>query len=642
MVLLIVATFWVSYVVLTLTQYYFNISGLVEEIVHDKQQQMVYIQDNQVSQLLGDNTEFVTQNLLRARALHLIDFYILQKGTEVVSLYDNDKKLKGLDADYTVFNEILATENISFRTIKILNYRLTVGTFQNRTKIILRTLDDLKGSILRDIAMVTLFLSLIVYFFLKDIIDLSRILTSRDRKKITNIRSISKEGQVLLQAAGSYEMAQKTLEYENKIYTETLTPAIVHELKLGTPPPYSFMTTMIRVDLNGYTQIFLSKKEEYVAEIMNTYFTRAREIIERYDGLIYQYVGDEIVFHIKENSSDSQALSLAVLRGIFEIAEEIENSLSADADHHFKVKGSLVLGKIRFASQDTGFSLSGLPLIESARLLSQVDSKSANSVTFYAEAASAVRKLCEIDQTKEVLLKGFAKPSVLCRAKTFTSIAYILKNRKFELATYFRGDNDLISIYTFLTKALQAGKENDFFEIYKVLMSYKIKQTSNKQVQAYTELLKVTADLNNQGKINNKVMASMISLANHVVPPLMVEGDLLSFLEKCLDHQDDRVSANVIIVLGDLAQDIAFLRRYMYSKSNRISADAILVTGKRNFDSELAKKIGEFLDSKNPLFKASGTWVLNQLAEYYKTTDLIFYNTNSDLKKLEQKIKAAS
>lgn len=642
MVLLIVATFWVCYVAVTLAQYYYNVSGLVDDIVRDKQSQMIYVQDNQISQLIGDNVDFVSQNLNKAKDLNLVDFYILQKGTDVVSIYDNNNKLKGLNADYKVFNKILFTENLSFRTIKILDYRLTVGIFQNRTSIIVKTISDLKGTILRDIAMVTGFLSLIVYFFLKDIIDLSRILASRDRKDMAKVKSFSREGYALLQAAKSYETNKRTLEYENKIYTETLTPAIVHELKSGTQPPYLFQTTMIRVDLNGYTQIFLEKKDEYVTDIMNTYFIRSREVIERYNGLIYQYVGDEIVFHIKENGVDSQALSLAVLRSIFEIADEIEKSLAVDADHYFKVKGSFVLGKIRFVNQDTGFSLSGLPLIESARLLSQVDDKSANSVTFYAEASSSVEKLCTVDQTKETLLKGFAKPSVLCRAKVFTSVDEVLKKKDLALLTYFRGDTDLMSIYAFLKEKLQAGSDNEFFDVYKTLVSYKVKQTSAEQAQAYIDLLKTTIGLNKSGKMNDKVMASMISIASHVVPAVLVEADLVEVLESCLDHQDARVSANAIIVLGDLAQDIAFLRRFMYSKNNRVSADAILVTGKRNFDSELAQKLEEFLESKNPLFKASGAWVLRQLADYYKATDLVFYNTNPDLKRLEQKARAAA
>ncbi|MDG0817300.1 adenylate cyclase [Bdellovibrio svalbardensis] len=640
-VLLIVAVFWIGYIAVSIVQFYLNAKNLTETEIRERQRSMQYVQESVIPFLVTENISLLKDRLEKSRELFLVDFYIVQRNGQVVAWYNNKDNLKGIDYDYQVFNQILTTDNVAFRTVKLMDYKFTVGVFQNKNKIIWNTALGMKSLIIRDILVVTLFVALIVYLFLKDILDLSRILASRDRSALSKVKSISREGQTLINATRSFDDTKRYLEHENRSYSESLTPAILHEMKSGRPSPYSFQSTMIRVDLNGYTQIFLDKKDEYVTEIMNIYFVRSREIIERYQGLIYQYVGDEIVFHIKENAVDSQALALAVLRSIFEVADEIEQSLAANADHHFKVKGSFVLGKIRFVNQDTGFSLSGLPLIESARLLSQVDDKSASSVTFYAEASSSVEKLCTIDQTKETLLKGFAKPSVLCRAKTFTSIEEVLRKKDLHLLTYFRGDKDLISIYAFLAKELKDGKDSEFFETYKILASYKLKQTSSEQAQAYSELLIQTTELNQRGVVSDKVMASMISIASHVVPPAMVETALIESLEKCLDHKDARVNANAIIVLGDLAQDIAFLRRFMYSKNNRVSADAILVTGKRNFDSELARKLDEFLDSKNPLFKASGAWVLRQLAEHYKTTDLVFYNTNPDLKRLEQKALAA-
>ncbi|HWU42266.1 MAG TPA: hypothetical protein VN132_02470, partial [Bdellovibrio sp.] len=109
-------------------------------------------------------------------------------------------------------------------------------------------------------------------------------------------------------------------------------------------------------------------------------------------------------------------------------------------------------------------------------------------------------------------------------------------------------------------------------------------------------------------------------------------------LTKCLDHADARTQANAIIVLGDLAKDTRFLRKYIYAEHNRVSADALLVSGKENFDKELAKKLHEFLESKNPLFKASGAFVVKHLADHYRAVDPVFYETNSELKSLLKKI----
>lgn len=555
-----------------------------------------------------------------------------------MSFHNNGNSVDSINTDYKVFNQVMATKSLAFRTIKIMDYRLTVGVFQNKNRIIWQTAWEYKGMLLRDLASVTAFLTLIVWLFLKDILDLSRVLSSRERSKMTKIRALSKEGATLLHATQTYEATQKTLAFENKVYTETLTPAIVHEIKSGRKAPYAFQTSMIRVDLNGFTQIFLDKKDEYVTEMMNTYFIRSREVIERYNGLIYQYVGDEIVFHIKEENCNSQAMSLACLRAIFEIAQDIEDHLPSGADHYFKVKGSFVIGKIRFVPQDSGFGLSGLPLIESARLLSQVDDKAKSSVTFYSEATPAVNELCVIGESKTTLLKGFSTPSTLCKVTEFTSIEKILGRHQLEKLTYYRSDNDLIKIYDFVHKALIEKDETSFFRVHAILKSLKIQQTSLAQVEAFEKLLSAAHALNARGNVSDKVLASVISLAATLVPHAFVEQSLLQLLEKCLEHSDPRTRANTIIVLGELAKDISLLRKYIYTSHNRVSADALLVTGKQNFDGELAKKLNEFLESKNPLFQASGTFVVKHLADHYRSSDPVFYETNSDLQKLVKKV----
>ncbi|WP_148278643.1 adenylate cyclase [Bdellovibrio bacteriovorus] len=636
-VLLIVGVFWLAYIISSSIQFYFNVRDLTEKEILRRQSQMQFVQESFTPLVITENFALLKDRLENARKIHLIDFYILQNGTEVVTWYNNFNNLEGINVDYQVFNQLLQNDLLAFRTVKLMDYRFTTGVFQDRTEIMKQNIWLMKGMILQELIIVTLMVGLVVYLFLKDIINLTQILANRDRSKLANLKSLSKEGQTLLTATQSYESTKKYLEYENRYYSDSLTPAILHEMKSGQKAPYAFQSTMIRVDLNGYTQIFLDKKDEYVTEIMNTYFIKARELIERYNGLIYQYVGDEIVFHIKEDKQNSQALALACLRSVFEAAQQIEASLPEGADHYFKVKGSFVLGKIRFVNQDSGFALSGLPLIESARLLSQVDDKASSSVTFYAEAADSVEGLCTVSDTKETLLKGFSKPSTLFRAKNFTTVTEALQ-KDVSLLTYFRSDEDLCAAYEFLSAEIESGKDQSFFTAFGILKTYKVRMSGDMQAEAFTSFLRTIQNANKTGKANDKVLSAAISLASNFVPSYLVKESLLEVLSSCLEHADPRVQANTIIVLGDLAEDIAFLRRFVYSKNNRVSADALLVSGKRNIDKELAEKLKEYLDSKNPLFQASGRFVVRSLGEHYKNTDPIFFETNPMLKDLLRKI----
>ncbi|MFV8256884.1 adenylate cyclase [Bdellovibrio bacteriovorus] len=636
-VVLIVSVFWIGYVIASAVQFYLNVKELTDREVERRLIQMRFVQESFTPLVITENFTQLKDRLEGARNLFLIDFYILQNGPEVVLWYNNFDNLAGINVDYQNFNQTLETDKLAIRTIKLMDYRFTVGVFQDKNQIMLQTALSMKGLILQDLLIVTLIVGLVVYLFLKDILDITQILSNRDRSKLASIKTLSKEGRTLLQATQTYESTKKYLEHENRYYSDSLTPAILHEMKSGQKAPYAFQSTMIRVDLNGYTQIFLDKKDEYVTEIMNTYFIKARELIERYNGLIYQYVGDEIVFHIKEDKQNSQALALACLRSVFEAAQQIEASLPEGADHYFKVKGSFVLGKIRFVNQDSGFALSGLPLIESARLLSQVDDKASSSVTFYAEAADSVEGLCTVSDTKETLLKGFSKPSTLFRAKDFTTVTEALQ-KDVSLLTYFRSDEDLCAAYEFLSAEIEAGKDQSFFTAFGILKTYKVRMSGEMQAEAFTSFLRTILSANKVGKANDKVLSAAISLASNFVPSYLVKESLLEVLSSCLEHTDPRVQANTIIVLGDLAEDIAFLRRFVYSKNNRVSADALLVSGKRNMDKELAEKLKEYLDSKNPLFVASGRFVVKSLGEHYKSVDPVFYETNPHLKELVSRL----
>ncbi|UXR65668.1 adenylate cyclase [Bdellovibrio bacteriovorus] len=638
-VISIIAVFWLGYVVTSSAQFYMNVKKATEDEILRRQQQMQFVQESFIPAVLSDNESLFKDRLESARKIHLVDFYILQKGTDVIAWHNNFNNLDGINVDYQVFNQILQNDELAFRTVKLMDYRFTVGVFQKKNDIMWHTALNMKGLIIQDILIVTLLAGLIVYVFLKDILSLTKILSTRDRSKLASVKSFSKEGLTLLKATQSYENTKQYLEHENRYYSDSLTPAILHEMKSGQKAPYAFQSTMIRVDLNGYTQIFLEKKDEYVTDIMNAYFIQARELIERYNGLIYQYVGDEIVFHIKEGSQNSQAMALACLRSVFKAAQDIEDSLPAEADHCFKVKGSFVLGKIRFVNQDSGFALSGLPLIESARLLSQVDDKASSSATFYAEASESLKELCTIADTKETLLKGFSKPSTLYRAKEFTKVEEAL-DRDVTLLTYFRSDEDLVYAYEFLTKKLMAGNDSAFFTAFNILKTFKVKMSTENQADGFTRFLSDILNLNRENKANDKVLSAAISLASNFVPPYLVKENLLEQLGVCLEHSDHRVQANAIIVLGDLAKDIAFLRRFVYSKNNRVSADALLVSGKRDLDKELTEKLKEYLDSKNPLFQASGRFVVKSLGEHYRSSDPIFYETNPHLKELLTKLSA--
>lgn len=642
---LIITFFWVSYICITLTQAYFNITSTLNEYDETKKSQVDFVFNSGTNDLVKENFDELRAKLDKAYDLHLIHFYILQKNGDVVFFKTANDELDSVNFDYKNFNTFIDTQSVSFKTIKVFDYRLTAGFNKSGLSTTLGNLWEFKYLYLNDLIIVTLMLMTILWVVLKDIMSLTKVLSQKDRD-LSQVQANTKEAAILLKASQSFESKNTQLERENDHFSGALSPAIVTEIRSGRKAPYSFDSTLVRVDLNGYTQIFLKKNSEYVTSMMNIYFQRAREVIERYDGLIYQYVGDEIVFHFKGEHHESVQKALSCIRSLFEIADDLERSLPEGAGHCFKIKSSFVFDNLRFTQLDSGYSLSGLALIESNRLLNQIEDKTKNTVAFLESEIPHVKKLCNVGSVQETQLKGFSHTSKIAKAWDFTNIENVKQSSRWPALTYYRSDRDLIFMLNWMSECVRTKKYENFFLLFHHLKSFKVKAISRDVFVSYLALL---TDCKNQGVQNTdsqKVYASAISLCAHIIPTAHASEELLKVLHDALAQNEPRVQANTIIVLDSYVQDFAFLNKFMDSPHNRLAADALYVAGKKNLNHDVVKRLKDYYESDQPLFRASARWVIYQLLNYYEQTDPVFYNTNPLLHKLKnlvaQETKAAA
>src|SRR5690606_37329988 len=143
----------------------------------------------------------------------------------------------------------------------------------------------------------------------------------------------------------------------------------------------------------------------------------------RYDGLIYQFVGDEIVFHIKETEKQDAALkALFCVKGLFEEAQLLEKKYSETDGVVFKLKASWSRGKMRLIKLDQGHAFSGLPLIESVRLLNHIDNTTHQFLVINALEYPRIKDSVLVFSRSDVTLKGFAEASQIVRIKYFIAL----------------------------------------------------------------------------------------------------------------------------------------------------------------------------------------------------------------------------
>lgn len=401
-------------------------------------------------------------------------------------------------------------------------------------------------------------------------------------------------------------------------------------------PTQNFDVILVRIELSGHTQVFLEKKPELICPVLNEYFSRAYDLIQRYGGTLHQQMGEEVVFYFRDDSPGTAAMALACVRSIVELAQKIEGGLSIAEEPYFKVRASLVAGPLHQLTLESGNVLTGLPFVESSKLLSHFDEKIKNLVCFYSKSHHGFSFLCDAEVHKLPVLKKFSEPVSVSWTTRFRDQQSFLQRKNFQAMSFFRGDGDLQQLLNYFAANLSFETEEQFAQGLKFVRNLHLKTATPELVEAVHELLKVALQRNREKWVSDRALASTITLLRHLIPPPLVSEELLKTLSQGLDHIDARICANTIAALGDLRENSVYLKNYIRSPNNRVSSEALLAAGKENLTSAIVDKVVENFSSPDPLHQASAVFVSQSLLDHYRSLDQAFYAESPELRRLEE------
>ncbi|MNK01202.1 hypothetical protein D3C87_189970 [compost metagenome] len=625
---------WGLYVVITGLQFWHDSKRLADQEIETRQQTVDYFLKSATSFLVTEQEEPLKASMAEAQKLHLVDFYILQKEKEVVDFKIQTGKLEDLDFDYQNFDMFMVDENMFFKTIKIFDYKLTAGAYANANKLVKTHFWVNLDVFLRDIALVTVLLWGVIIYMLKDILTLSKVLQGQNKKSLKALRGTSSEADILVSASQGYQASNEALSSDKELYAQTVGPAILEELNSGKEAPYTFESLMLRVDLNGYTQMFMDK-QEYITDLLNDYFAQAREVISRYDGLIYQFVGDEIVFHIKENDKGDAAVKACLcVKALFEEAQLLEKKYSEpNKEIVFKLKASWSRGKMRFIKLDQGHAFSGLPLIESVRLLSQIDNKSHQFLAISEQEYGKIKNSVLVFSRSDVLLKGFAEASQIVRIKDFTPLRDILKLNRWSEISYYRSNSDIMELFKCIKNRWKTQETIPWDQFLYDLSKVKFTSTSEKLRTEITDFTHFVLDemWNHPKEIATVVSAVPVWWGDEEPSPELCEA-----LIKFIHHDDPRVKANTLLTLGHFRTHFEIIEEAMFDNHNRVKADALLALGKIQFTKRIAVKLEEMLLKGSSAEKKSARFVMKAIVAHYQEEDPVFVSANPYLKNWQE------
>jgi class 3 adenylate cyclase len=615
--------FWLGYSLIAVISFVASLQELYQQERNKRIDRINYQIELAMNSMIHQHFATLKQNLSRAVELYQVDFAILEIPGEdpVVVARAGSEIYPGTDLPLT--EGVVDRGSATYRKVKVRDSTLLIGMDHRITFFLYTYLKYYFWKIVFDIFLVTGVSGALIYFVLRDLIKLTRALAKGDVQSVKSISTQSLEAQILSSATQSFSDLTKELAWESQVFSNSLGSAITTELRKGTPTPQAFEVVLVRVDLNQYTQKFLATDISKMVETINQYFAGAREIIERHSGLIYEYVGDEIIFFFKVKTSFDETFKNAVfcVRDIFKQIEML-------AVKDFTVKASIATGTLNFVKLDQGYAFTGVPLITSARLLNFVTDKTRSQLIFEEKHLSLVKHTAADMQVISTQLKGFAQDVKLVEISGFQTLDEVDPKT-------FCADPDLLRAFDALIECIRQKNEPRFDRILKSLREVNI-QTSNVEL---SHKMTWVLQLVNRPESDEKRLSSILSLIPLYVTKEDYESSVKEQLIQIENTRSSRTRANALMARSSFEFEIKIDFNAARNVSNRYLADALFVIGRTAVDKKITKQIEWMLDQEDRLFRASALYLCSALLKYHHEKDPVYFGSNPQFSILKEHLK---
>lgn len=487
----------------------------------------------------------------------------------------------------------------------------------------------------------------------KEIAKFGRVPTALGKETKTG----SAEAEAIVAGFRGYASAEKILKDKSDKLSSQVLPALKRELFSGQEPPYTFECTLVRTDINGFSQIFNSPYRDRFAKHIDDFFIGLTEIASRYDGLIYEFVGDEAIFYFKDYLPDDHQAddqlgpstsinrALDAIRDIHMLARDIGLRTQLEG-HRFTVKSALAHGTLRFGQQVDGFSLSGGVLIETVRILSTVTDKVDSHLYFGSRHISYLRDDVTTEKVGTFSLKGYSEDVDLVRWTGSTPLSQHISNvtsttltgGAFDFVAQHRSD---FSLETIISSAASARERWDLLHhlaLVHALRSLRVYRAHHPLAATLNDWLAAARTLADQHSEWYRLVSAILMIYPNLVPKSALGTKEIGYLESLIESKDPRTVANAIDVLTkyEIKATIRPLTSLFASENNRVAANALIYQGSQELNVAVLERLEKMIFGKqsDDAKRASGLYALGEIARILRTRDEVYYSTRVELHRL--------
>lgn len=537
-----------------------------------------------------------------------------------------------IDADFSERTQMLADDTM-----------LTLGIDKRAAPTITNTIfkSDLWKVLIQDILILISLAAGAFWLHTRDLQRLKKEIETTGRIQTDPNRTHSADLQAISAGLRGLQNQELALKHDNLKLTKQVLPALQREIFSGKEPPYTFECTLVRTDINGFSTIFNSPYRDRFAEHINSFFEGLTEIVSRYDGLIYEFVGDEVIYYFKDEAPHSSIqTSIYAVRDIHNLAKEL-NAKTTSEGHPFTVKSALAHGTLRFAQQVDGFSLSGGVLIETVRILSTVTEKTDNTLYLAERHLNNVSNREQFEPVGAFELKGYSEKISLHRWLGDEPISFHLaavKTSGFKFLQTQRSDRALLETIEEAIAQMKTFNLEMQLALVAELKSLNVYRVHYRLAPSLISWLEHAGERSKESPEWIKLVSAIIMLFPHLVPTDDILEQEAERLERFLDAKDPRTVANTVEVLRTLKVNPKArpIPKLFTNTNNRVAANALVHAGSRELTKEILSKLNSMiLDSVDDDAKrASGLYALGEIARLLKEQDPVYYSTRVDLHRL--------
>jgi class 3 adenylate cyclase/tetratricopeptide (TPR) repeat protein len=215
--------------------------------------------------------------------------------------------------------------------------------------------------------------------------------------------------------------------------------------------------TVVFSDLSGYTSMSEKLDPEEVQKIMSRIKKEAVHIFERHEGIVNQFVGDEVLalFGIPAANEDDPVRAVKAAKELHEvvrqISPEVEDLIGTQLRMHSGISSGLIVTHLRDI-RDGSYGITGDTVNIGARLANRAE---ADEVLVSPETFRQITPYFETETLEEIIVKGKTQPLIPYRVIKESNVQTRFEAAEQRGFTSFTGrQQELTALYSCLDKAM--------------------------------------------------------------------------------------------------------------------------------------------------------------------------------------------